>query len=91
MVVEQCGRPASSRMKMAMSPPNTTWTVYEMPSTTLDHPHGDFNTAVLGKWKYDAALGAFIALDEVVSAGGDAWDASVWLYKPMAVVPEPEK
>jgi hypothetical protein len=70
--------------------PNTTWTVYEMPSTTSDHPHGDFNTAVLGKWKYDAALGAFVALDEVVSAGGDSWDAAVWLYKPMAVVPEPE-
>ncbi len=71
--------------------PNTTWTVHEMESSTLEHPHGSFNTGVLGKWKYDAALGAFIALDEVVSESGGAWDASVWLYKPMAaVVPEPE-
>ena len=71
---------------------NTTWTVSEIGSATLSHPHGSFATAVLGKWHYDAALGAFIALDEVSSAGGGAWDAGVWLYKPMsaAVVPEPE-
>jgi hypothetical protein len=71
---------------------NTTWTVHEIPSATLDHPHGNFHTAVLGKWHYDSALNAFIALDEVTNAGGGAWDAGVWLYKPMsaAVVPEPE-
>jgi hypothetical protein len=71
---------------------NTTWTVHEIPSTTVDHPHGNFATAVLGKWHYDSALGAFIALDEVSKVGDGAWDAGVWLYKPMsaAVVPEPE-
>lgn len=71
---------------------NTTWTVHEIPSTTVNHPHGNFATAVLGKWHYDSALGAFIALDEVSKVGNGAWDAGVWLYKPMsaAVVPEPE-
>lgn len=71
---------------------NTTWTVHELTSLTLDHPHGNFVTGVLGKWHYDATLGAFIALDEATSVGNGAWDASVWLYKPTAVaaVPEPE-
>lgn len=69
---------------------NTTWTVNEIESSTLDHPHGDFATGVLGKWHYDASLGAFIALDELASTPGGAWDASVWLYKPTTVVPEPE-
>lgn len=72
--------------------PNTTWTVTEIPSSTAVHPHGDFYTGVIGKWHYDSSLGAFIALDEVASTSGGAWDAGVWLYKPMsaAVVPEPE-
>lgn len=69
---------------------NTTWTVIEHESSTLSHPHGSFTTGVLGKWHYDGSLGAFIALDELASAGGGAWDASVWLYKPTTVVPEPE-
>ncbi|SCY15607.1 PEP-CTERM protein-sorting domain-containing protein [Nitrosospira sp. Nl5] len=69
---------------------NTTWTVIEHESSTLDHPHGNFATGVLGKWHYDESLGAFIALDELASAGGGAWDASIWLYKPTTVVPEPE-
>lgn len=71
---------------------NTTWIVTEIESATHDHPHGNFATGVLGKWHYDATLGAFIALDEATSIGGGAWDASVWLYKPIsaAVVPEPE-
>jgi hypothetical protein len=70
---------------------NTTWTVTEIPSSTLDHPHGSFATGVLGKWHYDDALGAFIALDEISAAGNGRWDAGVWLYKPMvASIPEPE-
>jgi hypothetical protein len=71
---------------------NTTWTVHELTSSTLDHPHGNFVTGVLGKWHYDASLGAFIALDEATPVGKGLWDASVWLYKPTAVtsVPEPE-
>ena len=71
---------------------NTTWTVHEIASTTVDHPHGNFVTAVLGKWHYDSALNAFIALDEATKTASGAWDAGVWLYKPMsaAVVPEPE-
>ncbi|HVW64350.1 MAG TPA: PEP-CTERM sorting domain-containing protein [Nitrosospira sp.] len=70
---------------------NTTWTVEELPSLTMDHPHGSFATGVLGKWHYDASLGAFIALDELSSTSSGAWDASVWLYKPLvAAVPEPE-
>ena len=71
---------------------NTTWTVHELPSSTLDHPHGNFVTGVLGKWHYDPTLGAFIALDEATQVSGGTWDASVWLYKPEAVtaVPEPE-
>lgn len=71
--------------------PNTTWTVHELGSSTLDHPHGNFVTGVLGKWKYDESLGAFIALDEASKNSDGVWDAEVWLYKPMAaVVPEPE-
>lgn len=71
---------------------SNTWTVDLIPSSTSDHPHGNFQTAVLGKWHYDEALGAFIALDEVTRVGGGSWDASVWLYKPMSVsvTPEPE-
>ena len=71
---------------------HTTWTVAELESATADHPHGSFATGVLGKWHYDAALGAFVALDEAIPVGGEAWDAAVWLYKPISagVVPEPE-
>ena len=71
---------------------NTTWTVSEVPSATSTHPQGNFVTGVLGKWHYDEALGAFIALDEISNKGGGVWDAGVWLYKPIiaAVVPEPQ-
>lgn len=70
---------------------NPTWTVTEIPSSTPEHPQGGFATGVLGKWHYDEALGAFVALDEISSAGNGRWDAAVWLYKPMAaVIPEPE-
>ncbi|BCT69205.1 PEP-CTERM sorting domain-containing protein [Nitrosospira sp. NRS527] len=70
---------------------NTTWTVHEMQSATSSHPHGDFATGVLGKWHYDPTLGAFVALDQIAPENGGAWDAAVWLYKPVAgVVPEPE-
>ncbi|SEP35994.1 PEP-CTERM protein-sorting domain-containing protein [Nitrosovibrio sp. Nv6] len=70
--------------------PDTTWTIYEMESSTPEHPQGNFTTGVLGKWKYDATLGAFIALDEISSTGDGGWDAGVWLYKPAAAIPEPE-
>lgn len=71
---------------------NTTWTVSQIESSTDSHPHGSFEAGVLGKWHYDSALNAFIALDELSPAGTKQWDAAVWLYKPMmsAVVPEPE-
>lgn len=69
---------------------NTTWTIHEVESSTAEHPHGNFGTAVLGKWHYDSTLGAFVALDEISSAGGNRWNADVWLYKPLAVVPEPQ-
>ena len=70
---------------------NTTWTVYEIQSSTSSHPHGDFATGVLGKWHYDPTLGAFIALDQIARVDGGAWDAAVWLYKPIVgAVPEPE-
>ena len=71
---------------------NTTWTVHEISSSTPDHPHGNFATGVLGKWHYDEALGAFVALDEISQTASGEWDAAVWLYKPMvAAVPEPEQ
>lgn len=72
--------------------PNATWTVYEIESSSMDHPDGNFATGVLGKWHYDETLGAFIALDELSNEGGGTWDAAVWLYKPTiaAAVPEPE-
>jgi hypothetical protein len=70
---------------------NTTWTAYELESVTESHPHGNFTTGVLGKWKYDPELGAFIALDEVVKTDDGKWDAAVWLYKPVAgPIPEPQ-
>ena len=71
---------------------NTTWTVSEIESSTASHPHGNFAAGVLGKWHYDNALNAFIALDELSPNGAQKWDAAVWLYKPMiaAVIPEPE-
>jgi len=70
---------------------NTTWTAYELESATESHPHGNFITGVLGKWKYDPALGAFIALDEAVKTVDGKSDAAVWLYKPVALpVPEPQ-
>ncbi len=65
---------------------NTTWTVSEIESSTVSHPHGDFASGVLGKWHYDSALNVFIALDELSPNG----DAAVWLYKPMSIVPEIE-
>lgn len=70
---------------------HTTWVIHEIESTTADHPLGNHQTGVLGKWKYDPTLGAFIALDEAVMNSDGVWDAAVWLYKPIAAaVPEPE-
>jgi hypothetical protein len=70
---------------------NTTWTISKIESSTASHPEGNFGTGVLGKWHYDESLGAFIAMDELSNEGGAAWDAAVWLYKPVAgVVPEPK-
>ncbi len=68
------------------------WTVTRLDSRTAAQPGGSFTSAagdlgVLGKWKYVAELGAFIALDNYSAATGDA---GVWLYKPLVVaVPEP--
>lgn len=69
-----------------------TWTIHEIPSSTSDHPQGNFATGVLGKWHYDEALGAFIALDNISVTANGGRDAAVWLYKPMvaAAIPEPE-
>ena len=70
---------------------HTTWMVHEIESTTADHPHGNYETGVLGKWKYDPTLDAFIALDNVAKTVDGKWDAAVWLYKPIAgPVPEPQ-
>jgi hypothetical protein len=70
---------------------HTTWVVHEIESATGDHPLGNHETGVLGKWKYDPALGAFIALDEATKTADGKWDAAVWLYKPVAgPVPEPQ-
>lgn len=69
-----------------------TWTVTELPSTTIAQPSGGFpsENGVLGKWDYVSELGAFIALNKYNDVTGDA---EVWLYKPFAVaastVPEP--
>lgn len=70
---------------------HTTWVVHEIESATADHPLGNHEAGVLGKWKYDPTLGAFIALDEAAKTADGKWDASVWLYKPVAGhVPEPQ-
>ena len=71
---------------------NTTWTVSNIASSTEAHPHGGFGAGVLGKWHYDSSLNAFVALDELSRTDSGAWDAGVWLYKPMSasVTPEPE-
>ena len=64
-----------------------TWTVELVNSTTVAQPTGNFDDGVLGKWKYVAELGAFVALDSFQDANNDA---AVWLYRPMAsTVPEP--
>jgi hypothetical protein len=64
----------------------TTWTVVQHGSTTAAMPNGQYQTSVLGKFKYVAALDAFVVLDEYNTATGDA---SVWLYKPtVSAVPE---
>lgn len=66
---------------------SSTWTVQLMTSTTSVQPAGNFADGVLGKWKYVAELGAFIALDSFNDATNDS---TVWLYRPMAMsVPEP--
>lgn len=65
-----------------------TWVVKAFASLTTAQPTNDTLTGTLGKWKYVPELDAFIALEEWSDATGDA---SVWMYKPMAVanVPEP--
>jgi hypothetical protein len=62
-----------------------TWVVEQVQSTTASQPSGNFVTGVLGKWEYVSELGAFIALNEYNDA---TKDAEVWLYKPLAAVPE---
>lgn len=66
---------------------SSTWTVELVASSTAAQPSGNFADGVLGKWKYVAELGAFIALDSFQDATNDA---PVWLYRPIAAtVPEP--
>jgi hypothetical protein len=65
----------------------SNWTVYELASSTVTQPQGNFFNGVLGKWHYVAELDAFIAMDEF-REGTSA--AEIWLYKPIAnPVPEP--
>jgi hypothetical protein len=61
------------------------WVVEQIQSTTASQPSGDFVAGVLGKWKYVSELGAFIALNEY---NDTTKDSEVWLYKPLAAVPE---
>lgn len=62
----------------------STWSAELIDSTTASQPTLTSTTGVLGKWEYVSELNAFIAL-EAYAAG----DAAVWLYKPLAAVPEP--
>ncbi|WIT11105.1 hypothetical protein PFX98_19700 [Paucibacter sediminis] len=64
---------------------DTVWTVHKAESTTAAQPKGNFGDGVLGKWEYAPELGAFIAMDTPDLAAGDA---GIWLYKPLAAVPE---
>ena len=57
-----------------------TWPITAVPSATAAWPTGNYQTGVLGKWRFVKELGAFVALDEFQSA---AADAAVWLYKPV--------
>lgn len=67
-------------------PQSTVWTVYTMMPTTSAKPTSGSFAGVLGKWQYIEELGAFLALEEYSAS---STDAKVWLYKPMAAVPEP--
>lgn len=62
------------------------WVVRKLTSGTAGQPGGNFATGVMGKWHYVAELGAFVALNEFSAT---TQDAEVWLYKPLAAVPEP--
>jgi len=64
----------------------SVWTVNQFASTTQAQPVGKLQNGVWGKWAYVADLGAFVAMD-AYNAGTK--DAAIWLYKPMAAVPEP--
>jgi len=64
----------------------SVWTVNQFASTTQAQPVGNLVNGVWGKWTYVAELGAFVAMD---AYNADTKDAAIWLYKPMAAVPEP--
>jgi len=63
----------------------STWSAQVLNSTTVDQPTLNSTTGVLGKWEYVPALHAFVALE---AYSMDTNDAAVWLYKPLAAVPE---
>lgn len=64
--------------------PTSEWLAEPIPYTTPTWPTS-LGQGILGKWQYLPELGAFAALS-TVEAGGDT---GVWLYKPLAAVPEP--
>lgn len=64
----------------------STWVVKQLTSTTAEQPSGNFATGVMGKWQYVQELGAFIAMD---AFNATTMDSEVWLYKPLAAIPEP--
>ena len=49
---------------------NTTWTVSEIDSSTVAHPHGSFVTGVLGKWQYDSHSWRIYCSGRVCPPGG---------------------
>ena len=79
---------------------SSTWTVKKLigsgaqPKGFVDPDTGDvLSGGVLGKWKYVAELGAFVALDSFVALDCgdgvtrvDCSDSKVWLYKPVDVL-----
>lgn len=61
------------------------WTVEVLASSTAEQPVGSHGDGVLGKWEYIEELGAFITMDRY---NFDSKDSEIWLYKPLAAVPE---
>ena len=64
--------------------PASEWLAEPIPYTTAAAPTS-LGQGILGKWQYVPELDAFAALSTVEANG----DTGVWLYKPLAAVPEP--